>query len=161
AGERADPIRRGASRAPTQLADVTDGTGTTACFSEVGHGLLSKSDGDPGSYYDWCWWASGKLGDTCYTHFWPVNPQNKMANNKDFDFAGAHVNGASSFHPGGVQLAFVDGSVRFIKDSIDAWTFDSATGMPQGVSRDVSVWKLSPGARLGVWQALGSVGGGE
>jgi hypothetical protein len=29
------------------------------------------------------------------------------------------------------------------------------------VTRDVSVWIPSPGFKVGVWQALGSIGGGE
>ena len=161
AGAAAGPFRRGVTRAPARLADISDGTSNTACFSELAHGLLSKIDDDPASYYEWGWWFSGNLGDDGYTHFWPINPQRRTTNNTAFDQAGSFVNGASSFHPYGVNLAFVDGSVRFIKDSIDSWTFDPTTGMPQGVGRDVSVWKLSPRARLGVWQALGSVGGGE
>ncbi len=35
---------------------------------------------------------------------------------------------ASSFHPGGVNCAFAEGSVRFIKDSIDAWPNTAANG---------------------------------
>jgi hypothetical protein len=33
--------------------------------------------------------------------------------------------------------------------------------MPNGVTRDQSVWILAPGTQVGVWQALGSVNGGE
>jgi prepilin-type N-terminal cleavage/methylation domain-containing protein/prepilin-type processing-associated H-X9-DG protein len=161
AGEAAAPSRRGATRAPVRMAQVTDGTSNTACFSEIAHGLLSKTDYDPGSYYDWGWWVSGNLGDSGYTHYWPINPQKRVANYTGIDQAGAFVDGASSFHPGGINVAFVDGSVRFIKDTIDTWSFDPATGMPPGVTRDVSVWNALPGTKIGVWQALGSIGGGE
>lgn len=43
------------------------------------------------------------------------------------------ANSASSYHPGGVNTVFADGSVRFIKDSISAVT----------------------------WRALGTMAGGE
>jgi prepilin-type processing-associated H-X9-DG protein len=163
AGAAAFPSRRGATRSPVQLAAITDGTSNTACFSELAHGLLSKTDYSAtyGSYYDWGWWTSGNLGDTCYTHYWPINPQKRTRNDTGLDEAGAFVNGASSFHPGGINLALVDGSVRFIKDSIDTWSFDPATGMPLGVTRDQSVWVLVRGTKIGVWQALGSINGGE
>src|SRR5262249_32938351 len=119
---------------------------------------LSKTDG---SFTCWNWWTSGNLGDTEYAHFYPINPQKKLNNLMSIDQAGTFVNGASSFHPGGVNVCFVDGSVRFIKDSIDTWGFDPATGYPLGVTRDISVWILSPGAKIGVWQALASIAGGE
>ena len=77
------------------------------------------------------------------------------------DQAGTFVNGASSFHPGGVNVGFVDGSVRFIKESIDTWAFNPATGYPLGVTRDISVWQVAPGAKIGIWQALASAAGGE
>jgi prepilin-type processing-associated H-X9-DG protein len=31
--------------------------------------------------------------------------------------------GASSFHPGGVNVGFLDGSVRFIKDGVNPQTW--------------------------------------
>jgi hypothetical protein len=41
----------------------------------------------------------------------------------------------------------VDGSVRFIKDTIDTWAFNPATGMPLGVTRDQSVWIVAQAPR--------------
>jgi prepilin-type N-terminal cleavage/methylation domain-containing protein/prepilin-type processing-associated H-X9-DG protein len=161
AGELAFAQRRGATRRPVRQAEIRDGTSNTACFSEIAHGLLSKTDYVPGSYYDWGWWTSGNLGDTCYTHFWPINPQKRVSNNTSIDQAGAFINGASSFHPGGINIALVDGSVRFVKESIDTWALDPKTGMPLGVTRDQSVWILSLNAKVGVWQALASINGGE
>jgi prepilin-type processing-associated H-X9-DG protein len=81
--------------------------------------------------------------------------------NTSFDEAGALVTRASSFHPGGIHVALVDGSVRFVKDTIDTWAFSPATGMPLGVARDQSVWIASPGTKIGVWQALASINGGK
>src|SRR5262249_57919134 len=96
-----------------------------------------------------------------YTHYWPINPRKKTSNNPGIDQAGAFVNGASSFHPDGINVAFVDGSVRFIKDTINSWQFDPRTGYPVGVTRDVSVWQMAPATTVGVWQAIGSIAGGE
>jgi prepilin-type processing-associated H-X9-DG protein len=156
------PNRAGVVRAPAKISSVTDGTSNTASFSEIAHGLLSKTDYSPhGSFEDWNWWTSGNLGDTTYAHFYPINVQKKAANFTGNDQGGAFVNSASSFHPGGVNVAFVDGSVRFIKDSVSSWSFNPATGLPTGVTKDQSVFIMAPGTRIGVWQALGSVNGNE
>jgi prepilin-type processing-associated H-X9-DG protein/prepilin-type N-terminal cleavage/methylation domain-containing protein len=93
--------------------------------------------------------------------FAPINPQKRLMNFLGDDQTGPFLEGASSFHPGGVNVAFVDGSVRFIKESIDTWAFVHATGYPLGVTRDVSVWHLGLNAHVGVWQALGSINGRE
>jgi prepilin-type N-terminal cleavage/methylation domain-containing protein/prepilin-type processing-associated H-X9-DG protein len=162
AGGAALPTRASVVRSTVKLSSITDGTSNTALFSEIAHGLLAKNDYSPhGSFEDWNWWSSGNLGDTSYAHYWPINPQKKAANIATIDQGGAFVNGVSSFHPGGVNVAFVDGSVRFIKESINTWAFDPSTGMPVGVTRDQSVWVTSPATRVGVWQALGSVNGAE
>ncbi len=55
---------------------------------------------------------------------------------------------ASSNHPGGVNVCFADGSVRFISDTIDAGSA-SAGYVTAGASP------------FGIWGALGTVDGGE
>ena len=59
-----------------------------------------------------------------------------------------------SFHPGGANFAFCDGSVRFIKDTINTWAFNPATGFPVGVTDNNGIMVLAPGAKYGVYQAL-------
>lgn len=155
----ADFMMPGASRGPVRIASVTDGTSNTAAVGERAHGLLSKDDG---SFYEWHWWTSGNYGDTTFSGYWPLNPQKKNRNFTGMDQAGAFVNGVSSFHAGGVNVAFADGSVRFIKDSISNWTYQS-DGLPQGVSKSGNLFVISNQATFapGVWQKLCSINGGE
>jgi prepilin-type N-terminal cleavage/methylation domain-containing protein/prepilin-type processing-associated H-X9-DG protein len=169
--ESVAPSRRGVDRAPVKISAVTDGTSNTAAFSEIAHGLLSKTDANPAigfisSFQCWNWWTSGNLGDTMYTHFYPINLQKKDPNFAGNDQAGAFVNSASSFHPGGVNVAFLDGTVRFVKESVDSWTFNPATGLPKGVTfagagGSDTPFALATGSKVGVWQALGSINGAE
>ncbi len=41
---------------------------------------------------------------------------------------------AGSNHPGGANFAMADGSVRFIKDSIQSWTVNPGTYLPNGIT---------------------------
>jgi prepilin-type processing-associated H-X9-DG protein len=92
-----------------------------------------------------------------------VNVQKKTQNYRGQTEAGAFINAATSFHPGGANFAFCDGSVKFLKDTISTWTLDS-TGVPLGLARNsTGVWAVTDPTlfKPGVYQALGSINGGE
>ena len=104
------------------------------------------------------WAIAGNRGDTLFTSFFPPNMFAKVAITPA-SFPN-HVFAASSRHPGGVHVAMADGSSRFIKDSIQSWSFDPATGQPNGAELDRGGWwKGLPSP--GVWQALSTRNGGE
>ena len=58
---------------------------------------------------------------------------------------------------------FCDGSVKFIKESINTWAINPSTNLPKGVTLDAAglVYQLAPGTQLGVYQALSTRAGGE
>jgi prepilin-type N-terminal cleavage/methylation domain-containing protein/prepilin-type processing-associated H-X9-DG protein len=145
---------------PTRLASVTDGTSNTLMYSERAHGMLTAQD-----QICWNWWCSGNFGDTSFCTMFPMNPFRKIGDTSLSGFQGgsdAFVASASSFHPGGANFAFCDGSVRFLKDSIQTWQFDPTTGYPLGVNMDANgIWQLAPTVRFGVYQALSTRAGGE
>jgi prepilin-type N-terminal cleavage/methylation domain-containing protein/prepilin-type processing-associated H-X9-DG protein len=150
------------------VASVTDGTSNTMMYSENGQGVFSvKTQG-------WMHqWNVGETTDWCLETRFPPNwgrrysdPANDPSNNALSQWA---VYDAMSFHPGGVNAAFCDGSVHFLKDSIDSWTIPApqVNGMPAGASpapapsgSDYGL-VLAAGSRMGVYQKLSTRAGGE
>jgi prepilin-type N-terminal cleavage/methylation domain-containing protein/prepilin-type processing-associated H-X9-DG protein len=163
------------------MAGVTDGTSNTMLASERAHGKFPAAD-----LYCWNWWTSGNFGDTLFTTFYPMNPFNKIPDFCCLDSGpDAYVAAAASFHPGGANFAFADGSVKFLKDSISSWQIVNSgslvlsgtaagpsgsnppvaagtNGYPVGLSRDASGgYAFAPGMTIGVYQALSSRNGNE
>ncbi len=154
-------IGGGARGGPVRLADVTDGTSQTAVFSESArgmndpaaslHAIWRSADAAAGPIppatleanclaatvvasdlkgSDWLDPACGKGGG--YSHI--LLPNRRDCSFRDADFAKPYTMvGASSYHPGGVNVLLLDGSVRFIKTTLAA----------------------------PVWRALGTIAGGE
>jgi prepilin-type N-terminal cleavage/methylation domain-containing protein/prepilin-type processing-associated H-X9-DG protein len=152
--------------APLKLTNVTDGLSNTIAYGEHAHGLFSRTPDSNGiaDFYCWNWWVSGNFGDTLFTTFYPMNPQKKLTTGYyeggAFSQGDDMVTAASSFHSGGANFAFLDGSVRFLKESINSWTIDPKTALPQNVTYQAPFYYPKPGA-IGVYQALSTLDGGE
>ncbi len=141
----------------TRLASITDGTSNTILMSEWAYGKLSQGD-----QACWGWWNSGNYSDSMFTVSYPINPFNKISDlgtgqgiNSDL-----YTSAASSFHPGGANFAFCDGSVHFLKDSIQSAQFNPTTSFASNIVP-------GPGntytviSNMSVYQSLGTRAGGE
>ena len=150
-------------------ASIVDGTSGTMMYSENGHGFLSQSS--QANYHQW------NIGDVTNMLFqarmppnwgWkysdPVNDPGGVAQTR------LVPDNAMSFHPGGVQAAFCDGSVHFIRDSIDSWAITQPivgandVGVPVGAVATNHGYTQAPGGppwRWGVWQKISTRKGRE
>ena len=120
------------------IAQVTDGTSNTVAISEIISGPDKSRD------IRGAWWTDGGCH---YEHMYSPNsshdavvgwaavicdPSKVYCDASAGCWSTMHYS-AGSFHPGGVDVGFVDGSGRFVNDTID----------------------------IAIWQALGSINGGE
>ncbi|WP_165251662.1 DUF1559 domain-containing protein [Paludisphaera soli] len=138
------------------ISSITDGTSNTILFTEVGHGLVA-----PATRNTYHGWNSAYYTDTLSHAFYSINSHRKnIGTSPTGDDVAMSV---SSFHPGGANVALCDGSVRFLKDTIDSWTIDGTSSDPIGVTYDSSnrVYNIAPGSKIGVYQALSTRNGGE
>jgi prepilin-type N-terminal cleavage/methylation domain-containing protein/prepilin-type processing-associated H-X9-DG protein len=137
------------------IAKITDGTSNTMIYGERANGLFT-----PGDSGNWDWWGDGVESDTLFTTMYPINAFRKVRLTTD-EYTDSWVESPSSFHPAGCNFAFADGSVRFIKESIQSWAYNPATGYPNGLTDVNGIYTLAPGTQFGVFQALSTRAGGE
>ncbi len=145
----------------TSLAAITDGLSQTLAFSERAHSVLQNPAAaallfNPG-YGNlpadaFGHWQSGMRLDTLFDTWNPPNIQVNAGSigappnlDNDADDSLFYNSNASSLHPGGVNAAFCDGSVHFIKNSIECWQY-TTNNTPVGVTQNAPdyAWRISP-----------------
>jgi prepilin-type N-terminal cleavage/methylation domain-containing protein/prepilin-type processing-associated H-X9-DG protein len=142
---------------PMRLASVTDGLSNTIFMAEKATTVLQELNAfNPQYAAQHGWYITGNWGDTLITALYPPNACDKVAGAS----LTAWTNSASSMHPGGLNILMGDGSVRFIKDSIQSWPFNPISGNPTGASQNgQGAWVNLPPS--GIWQSLSTRSGGE
>jgi prepilin-type processing-associated H-X9-DG protein len=153
----------GSRIAPVALASITDGTSNTILLADNAYGKVAQLTND------WMgphWWTSGLIGDGTFSTMFPPNffkdpfaDGGSAFSNQPFFEGSRFTNTVHSFHPGGANFAFCDGSVRFLKDSINSWNPWLIT-RPDRRSPYTSVGG-GPLPPYGVYQALSTRNGGE
>jgi prepilin-type N-terminal cleavage/methylation domain-containing protein/prepilin-type processing-associated H-X9-DG protein len=156
------------TRSPVKIAGITDGTSNTIAWAEMCHGKYEQLGCTVKGCCDWTgegWWADADYSDSTISSYYPPNfpiPASYYTvpgwtNPDGCDPDNIPTITSNSYHPGGVNAAFADGSVHFIKNSINAWN-------PFGMTRTSGTSPncvIPAGTRSGVWQALTTIAGGE
>jgi prepilin-type processing-associated H-X9-DG protein len=142
---------------PIRLASVTDGLSNTVFVAEKATTTLQELNAlNPEFSAQHGWYLTGNWGDTLVTSLYPPNACDMVSAAS----TAAWTNSASSMHPSGLNTLMGDGSVRFVKSSIQSWAFSVVTGNPAGASQNSQgAWVNLPPP--GVWQALSTRAGGE
>ena len=131
---------------PVRFSSFTDGLSNTATVAEKSlTNLQINLPSSPELYQSANLWCQAIVEKTLVTAFYPPNEHlNKPSTLTGWTWS------TSSRHTGGLYVAMADGSVRFVKDSIQSWSLNLPT----------DGYKLGNPAP-GVWQKLATRNGGE
>ncbi len=150
-----------ANFAPTTIASITDGTSNTILYGEHAHSKL-KNPASPNDQWGTNIWISGDWGDCAFSTLIPPNffkdyvayaqSATLGPSNPKFPRGNNFTMTASSNHSGGCNIGMCDGSVRFIKNSVNSWN-------PANVIFNAGVYTMT--IQKGVYQSLGTKAGGE
>jgi prepilin-type N-terminal cleavage/methylation domain-containing protein/prepilin-type processing-associated H-X9-DG protein len=121
----------GPPRKPHNIADVSDGTSNTFVLGEIilNSNTYQQCWDKPAGVFRGCWSSDG--GFTITTSTIPLNyptttlsqtPQQCVPDPKTNPYNLAVSAGFRSRHTGGVNFAFMDGSIRFVSQTIDQVT---------------------------------------
>ncbi len=146
------------SSSSVTLSSITDGTSNTLFFAERPHGRIPNNTGDQVYYH---WWNSGYYTDAMCETYYPINSQFKGLPLIDGSTDEDWVMTVGSYHPGGANVGFCDGSVRFIKDSIQSVPFVQADGSVPTFTYSNHMFQITAGYQTGVWQKLSTRNFGE
>jgi hypothetical protein len=143
--------------APISIASVRDGLSGTMLVTEKAVTFFQRPNSNGlGTSAEYGWYFSGNWGDSLTTAFYPPNVIKKLPKAA----RDAVLFGASSLHSNGLNGLLGDGSVRFIKDSVQSWPFDTFTGVPLGAKQGFNgSWENCPPPAI--WQALFTRAGQE
>jgi prepilin-type N-terminal cleavage/methylation domain-containing protein/prepilin-type processing-associated H-X9-DG protein len=135
------------------IGGVTDGTSNSLLIGEWAYGKLNPVD-----LMCYHWWTSANFGDTMFTTQYPINPKFQGG-----DDGTIFPLSASSFHPGGANFAFADGSVHFLKDTISSWSLPNGPNPPNiaKTGNGGLTWVFTTLQPLPIYQALSTRNGGE
>jgi prepilin-type N-terminal cleavage/methylation domain-containing protein/prepilin-type processing-associated H-X9-DG protein len=162
------PLSQNGTRSPVKIASITDGTSNTIAWAEQCHGKYTQAKCSATGGCDWDgegWWADADYSDCTVSSFYPPN----FAIPATYYTTGVFVHpdgcdadniptiSSNSYHPGGVNVGFADGSVHFIKSSISSW---NSLGMKRTSGTTPNCVNV-PGVTQGVWQSLSTINGGE
>ncbi len=98
-------------------------------------------------------WVDGQPYFSCFNTILPPNAPMCSSGATHYDPA---LLPPQSFHSGGVNVAMVDGSVRYVSETIDCGNLTGST-----IGDNTGLGKRSGKSSFGVWGALGSRSGGE
>jgi prepilin-type N-terminal cleavage/methylation domain-containing protein/prepilin-type processing-associated H-X9-DG protein len=124
----------------TRIADVRDGTSNTIALGE--RTVLTAHLNDPSKWPSWCGPGGLGIGSTVSSCVSVVlnHPTN--------------MHGFSSHHTGGANFCFVDGSVRYLSDTLDSR--DGGVNSGNAGTHQAFCQAASLG-RVGVYQLLGVI----
>ncbi|MEX0820281.1 MAG: DUF1559 domain-containing protein, partial [Pirellulaceae bacterium] len=107
-------------RQPTKFRDIIDGTSNTFLVGETDFMPRGVPSTDMGAV-----WAFGYIGYTWGTSFTKLNDH-------DVPTGTGTYGRFRSQHPGGVQFALADGSVRFVAETIEHSVYQAVSTRDQG-----------------------------
>lgn len=126
--------RSGLNTNPSTCLGAADSNGVLSGFGASHQNILGRS------------WAGGYMTATGFNTVLGPNQASCTNDRGEWDWG---IWPPSSYHPGGVNVSMMDGSVRFISDTIDTGNLTAAQPSSSAPSP------------YGVWGALGSKRGGE